>query len=140
MKLQMHRNYRLPVSDAKNNALGYEDPRRILLWKAARCSSAAPTFFANVDGKFVDGGLIANNPTLDLLAEVQLHNSAAKYAVGTYLLHPDMRDFRIKSRTQWRSVACCLLARVKYRHKRWTVWTSVSRPMCSRCTHWLRPS
>uniref|UniRef100_A0A914WTN0 phospholipase A2 n=1 Tax=Plectus sambesii TaxID=2011161 RepID=A0A914WTN0_9BILA len=78
-KLHMHRNYRLPLSDAENIALGFEDPRGTLLWKAARCSSAAPTYFATVDGKFVDGGLIANNPTLDLLAEVQLLNSAAKY-------------------------------------------------------------
>ena len=40
-----------------------------LVWEAARASSAAPTFF-RPKGNFVDGGVLANNPSLTLLNEV----------------------------------------------------------------------
>ncbi|CCD63814.1 phospholipase A2 [Caenorhabditis elegans] len=44
------------------------------VWAAAkvvRASSAAPSFFPPVDGKFMDGGLIANNPAVDILTDCQ---------------------------------------------------------------------
>lgn len=42
---------------------------------AVRCSMAAPTYFDPVDGRFVDGGLCANDPTLVGLAGLADHKS-----------------------------------------------------------------
>ncbi|XP_048473554.1 85/88 kDa calcium-independent phospholipase A2 isoform X2 [Rhincodon typus] len=44
-------------------------PKDQLVWRAARCSGAAPTYFRPM-GRFLDGGLLANNPTLDALTEI----------------------------------------------------------------------
>lgn len=44
-----------------------------LVWRAARCSGAAPTYFRPI-GRFLDGGLLANNPTLDALTEIHEYN------------------------------------------------------------------
>jgi calcium-independent phospholipase A2 len=52
----------------------------ILVWKAARASGAAPSFF-RAEGNFVDGGIISNNPSLDLLTEIAEFNVAQR-AVG----------------------------------------------------------
>ena len=38
-----------------------------LVWRAARGTGAAPTYFRAM-GRMLDGGLIANNPTLDLIS------------------------------------------------------------------------
>ncbi|XP_029640784.1 85/88 kDa calcium-independent phospholipase A2 isoform X1 [Octopus sinensis] len=45
------------------------------VWHAARCSGAAPTFF-RACGKYLDGGLMSNNPTLDTLTEIHQYNLA----------------------------------------------------------------
>ncbi|VBB27086.1 unnamed protein product [Acanthocheilonema viteae] len=73
--LKLFRNYTLPVSKAENKALGFDDPCKNLVWKCARYSSAAPTFFTPKDN-FVDGGLMSNNPTLDLLSDIHTYNAA----------------------------------------------------------------
>ena len=52
------------------------------MWKAARASGAAPTYFKTM-GRFVDGGLIANNPTLDVLSEIQLYHNRGTQYIGT---------------------------------------------------------
>ncbi|CAN0314768.1 unnamed protein product [Lampetra fluviatilis] len=49
-------------------------PSEQLVWRAARSSGAAPTYFRQM-GRFLDGGLLANNPTLDALTELQQHRA-----------------------------------------------------------------
>ncbi|XP_073792475.1 85/88 kDa calcium-independent phospholipase A2 isoform X5 [Danio rerio] len=48
-----------------------------LVWRAARSSGAAPTYFRPM-GRFLDGGLLANNPTLDAMTEIHQFNKALK--------------------------------------------------------------
>lgn len=52
-----------------------------LVWRAARSSGAAPTYF-RASGRFLDGGLMANNPTLDVLTEIHQYNLALKAVVS----------------------------------------------------------
>ncbi|CAI2357185.1 unnamed protein product [Caenorhabditis sp. 36 PRJEB53466] len=63
-------------------------------WNAARivrASCAAPSYFPPVDGKFMDGGLVANNPTIDILTDCQRlafetkgeHTSKIAVSIGT---------------------------------------------------------
>ncbi|XP_026879219.2 85/88 kDa calcium-independent phospholipase A2 isoform X1 [Electrophorus electricus] len=47
------------------------------VWRAARSSGAAPTYFRPM-GRFLDGGLLANNPTLDAMTEIHQYNKALK--------------------------------------------------------------
>ena len=46
-----------------------------LIWEACRASSAAPYFF-EPKGRFLDGGLLANNPTIDVLTELGRYNQS----------------------------------------------------------------
>lgn len=48
-------------------------PPEQLVWRAARSSGAAPTYF-RPNGRFLDGGLLANNPTLDAMTEIHEYN------------------------------------------------------------------
>ncbi|XP_076066780.1 85/88 kDa calcium-independent phospholipase A2-like isoform X2 [Oratosquilla oratoria] len=82
--LHLFRNYESPA-----HVLGIEEnpcfmktflPAEQKLWHAARSSGAAPTYFSASE-KFLDGGLIANNPVLDTLTEIEEWNMAAR-AVG----------------------------------------------------------
>lgn len=59
IRLCLFRNYKLPCSDAVNRQEGFLEPADHLLWKVARCTSAAPSYFTSVDNKYVDGGLVA---------------------------------------------------------------------------------
>ncbi|XP_046872867.1 85/88 kDa calcium-independent phospholipase A2 isoform X1 [Hypomesus transpacificus] len=47
------------------------------VWRAARSSGAAPTYFRPM-GRFLDGGLLANNPTLDAMTEIHQYNKALR--------------------------------------------------------------
>ncbi|CAH2039422.1 unnamed protein product, partial [Iphiclides podalirius] len=44
-------------------------PAEQLVWQAARATGAAPSYF-RASGRYVDGGLMGNNPTLDVLTEL----------------------------------------------------------------------
>ncbi|XP_018426544.1 PREDICTED: 85/88 kDa calcium-independent phospholipase A2 [Nanorana parkeri] len=52
-------------------------PEEQLVWRAARSSGAAPTYFRPM-GRFLDGGLLSNNPTLDAMAEIHDYNTCLK--------------------------------------------------------------
>ena len=45
-------------------------PSNLPIWEAARASSAAPTYFPPFRKMFLDGGMMANNPTLDAMTEI----------------------------------------------------------------------
>ncbi|XP_045464843.1 85/88 kDa calcium-independent phospholipase A2 isoform X2 [Harmonia axyridis] len=81
VELHLFRNYESAHSilNIKHNS-PYEPPSppdQQLIWEAARATGAAPTYFCNF-GRYLDGGLIANNPTLDALTEIQEHCLALK--------------------------------------------------------------
>ena len=52
------------------------------IWKAVRATGAAPYFFDSF-GPFTDGGLLANNPTLEVMSEIIRINLAKCPQVGT---------------------------------------------------------
>lgn len=54
------------------------------LWHALRCSSAAPSYFTSVENKYIDGGLMANNPSLVLMQQADEYNSVCQMLVRTY--------------------------------------------------------
>jgi len=81
--LHMFRNYTSPM-----DLLGVREcllptmspvkkPDQQTVWRAARSSGAAPTYF-RAAGRFIDGGLVANNPTLDILTEIHERNAALR--------------------------------------------------------------
>ncbi|XP_069823335.1 85/88 kDa calcium-independent phospholipase A2 isoform X2 [Dendropsophus ebraccatus] len=49
-------------------------PEEQLVWRAARSSGAAPSYFRPM-GRFLDGGLLSNNPTLDAMTEIHEYNT-----------------------------------------------------------------
>uniref|UniRef100_A0A0K0FTR6 85/88 kDa calcium-independent phospholipase A2 (inferred by orthology to a human protein) n=1 Tax=Strongyloides venezuelensis TaxID=75913 RepID=A0A0K0FTR6_STRVS len=51
-----------------NENYGFNNPSHNYIWKAARCTSAAPYYF-HPFGEFIDGGVISNNPSVDLLTD-----------------------------------------------------------------------
>jgi len=60
----------LPIcnyGDARNNQ---KPPSEWKMWEAALATSAVPAYFLPFDGKYIDGGVMANNPTIDAMAEV----------------------------------------------------------------------
>ncbi|NXJ14421.1 PLPL9 phospholipase, partial [Odontophorus gujanensis] len=78
-ELHLFRNYPVPetkISTEYKTTATFKpltQPEDQLVWRAARCSGAAPTYFRPI-GRFLDGGLLANNPTLDAMAEIHEYN------------------------------------------------------------------
>uniref|UniRef100_A0A8C5Q2G3 phospholipase A2 n=1 Tax=Leptobrachium leishanense TaxID=445787 RepID=A0A8C5Q2G3_9ANUR len=82
-ELHLFRNYDPPETgrDPPFKSVGslqpLTKPEEQLVWRAARSSGAAPTYFRPM-GRFLDGGLLSNNPTLDAMAEIHEYNSCMK--------------------------------------------------------------
>uniref|UniRef100_A0AAA9TRV5 85/88 kDa calcium-independent phospholipase A2 n=2 Tax=Bos taurus TaxID=9913 RepID=A0AAA9TRV5_BOVIN len=78
-ELHLFRNYeapecvREPRFSQNVNLKPPTHPSEQLVWRAARSSGAAPTYF-RPNGRFLDGGLLANNPTLDAMTEIHEYN------------------------------------------------------------------
>ncbi|XP_069907370.1 85/88 kDa calcium-independent phospholipase A2 isoform X2 [Oryctolagus cuniculus] len=78
-ELHLFRNYDAPESvreprfSPNINLKPLTQPSDQLVWRAARSSGAAPTYF-RPNGRFLDGGLLANNPTLDAMTEIHEYN------------------------------------------------------------------
>lgn len=78
--LHIFRNYDSPskILQIPSNDSKFKEtlpPEEQLLWKAARATGAAPSYF-RAFGRFLDGGLVANNPTLDAMTEIHEYNLA----------------------------------------------------------------
>ncbi|KAJ8263914.1 hypothetical protein GJAV_G00143030 [Gymnothorax javanicus] len=79
VELHLFRNYDPPALTrgplfARNDELTeLYSPNRQLVWRAAQATSAAPAYFKPL-GPFQDGGLMANNPTLVSMTEIQHYN------------------------------------------------------------------
>ncbi|XP_026158738.1 85/88 kDa calcium-independent phospholipase A2 isoform X2 [Mastacembelus armatus] len=82
-ELHIFRNYdppliqRDPTYSTTATFMPLTIPQEQLVWRAARSSGAAPTYFRPM-GRFLDGGLLANNPTLDAMSEIHQYNKALK--------------------------------------------------------------
>ncbi|XP_004845676.1 85/88 kDa calcium-independent phospholipase A2 isoform X1 [Heterocephalus glaber] len=78
-ELHLFRNYEAPEAireprfSQNVNLKPPAQPEEQLVWRAARSSGAAPTYF-RPNGRFLDGGLLANNPTLDAMTEIHEFN------------------------------------------------------------------
>ncbi|XP_028131353.2 85/88 kDa calcium-independent phospholipase A2 isoform X4 [Diabrotica virgifera virgifera] len=81
VELHLFRSYTSPndILEVKHDH-PYElphPPDQQHIWEVGRATGAAPTYF-RAFGRFLDGGLIANNPTLDAMAEIHEHTMALK--------------------------------------------------------------
>lgn len=75
-RLKLFRNYLAPREMLK----GDRSPPKMdnqYLWSIARATAAAPTLFDPYEN-YLDGAIIANNPTMDLLTDITEHNAAVK--------------------------------------------------------------
>lgn len=82
VQLHLFRNYPAPddiAMSTRSPAVPYnhqqQNSSEIPLWYACRASGAAPSYFRPKDS-YIDGGLIANNPTLDTITEFYMYNKA----------------------------------------------------------------
>ncbi|CCD68981.1 PNPLA domain-containing protein [Caenorhabditis elegans] len=67
-QLVLFRSYAPRIDSKEFEQLGYFNPNKILLWKAIRCTTAAPTYFPSFNG-MADGALFCNNPCIMVMTE-----------------------------------------------------------------------
>ncbi|XP_049874169.1 85/88 kDa calcium-independent phospholipase A2 [Pectinophora gossypiella] len=72
--LNLHNGTASPRAEAGDNVTVVAlpeppPPGEQLVWQAARATGAAPSYF-RASGRYLDGGLMGNNPTLDVLTEL----------------------------------------------------------------------
>jgi len=63
------RNYLSPSVILGEQDCCSRGPEDLYVWEVAKATGAAPSYF-RLDGKYLDGGLVANNPTIDALTEL----------------------------------------------------------------------
>lgn len=71
-ELVIYPNYE--ITELNNNNYKFKDE---LVSKVAKITSAAPCYFKKV-GKSLDGGMLANNPTLDAIVQVSKYNEVVQ--------------------------------------------------------------
>ena len=79
-EFHLFRNYVSPGSILNQNiedTPGFNE----FVWQVAKWTGAAPSYFRLDGSKYIDGGLVSNNPTLDALTEL-IQFGAAMKAVG----------------------------------------------------------
>lgn len=81
--LHIFRNYLSPNSMMGVEEACCQDLENQYVWETAKVTGAAPSYFRLDHNQFVDGGLIANNPTLDALTELQ-HFGTVMKALGNF--------------------------------------------------------
>lgn len=60
--------------------------RIVPVWKVARATSAAPIFFEPLEGKYVDGGVKANNPCMEALKVIKEYDRSRGHPERHFLL------------------------------------------------------
>lgn len=85
------------VSPSKLHLMtNYNSEKERPVWESLLASSAAPYYFPPFENKFLDGGLMANNPTLPAIAEVCRKEEHKKIgfvlSIGTGLLPEKQKD------------------------------------------------
>lgn len=86
--IKIFRNYLGPnelIEGCKPDPIPEPKSQQEFIWKVARASGAAPTYFSQFES-FLDGGLISNNPTLDLMTDVQNLNKVYESLVSSLSL------------------------------------------------------
>ncbi|KRY76105.1 85/88 kDa calcium-independent phospholipase A2, partial [Trichinella pseudospiralis] len=78
-KLKLFRSYQFPHSLQTADEDMQSDNPPLPIWKVIRSSCAAPFYFPPLDGIYIDGGLMSNNPSLELMTEINRMNTVMNF-------------------------------------------------------------